>query len=431
MKKKTVLSTFISVMIAGSSFAFDMNDAVTLGLQNNANLLSQEADNDAQFYQRNTAVAAFLPTVSVGASHQIDPKRVNPKTGKRTEAQPYGAQLTVSYNLFNGLHDLFGLLAGQDAYEASQLQYNGHVEDLKLNIRTAYLGYLSAIDNLTISRDFLDKTQKDYDDTSQKVRLGSSSQIDQLKVAVDLADAKLNVDEAIAAIDRQRRNLHLLIGADVAPENLTEQTSKIDTAYQIATYDTLESRMLENRDEIRALKLVSSANQYKLGVDASGYLPKVDLTLKQTAVGNSSIPTTNYGSGKGNGAKTLELSLSWNLFAGFATTNTVMSDYKKFYSSVNSAAYTTEQLKTKLFGEYTNFNLQKQRITRTEQQLEQAETNYNNIHNKYVSGLASSQDLLDAKNTLLKVKTSVSLAKYNFLTSIYTLRRLVQAKITP
>jgi len=244
---------------------------------------------------------------------------------------------------------------------------------------------------------------------------------DLLQVQVNMSNAKQNVVRAKANVKIAKFELsNILGGMDLSSENI-EELKQRDLIKKI--YD---KSLLEQRSEIKALKmnLESLRNQQK-AVRGSN-LPKVDASLSHNRF-YEDLSFNEVDSGIDN-QNVANLSATWNLYNG-GSDNTQIAIYNTRMAKLKSQlAKTTLDINLQYENALSDLEVANDNYKTATLALEQAKENYNIVNNRFKEGISTSTDLTDANFLLTSAKQRYTRAYFDKYISKATLQRVVEAK---
>lgn len=413
MKKKIAILT----LLATSTFAIDINEAIQRGVQNSNVLKQQLETTNIATYSKEQQFASFLPTIDTSYSYyDRDTQRLSDNKKDST------ASLIVSYNLFNGLSDSNLYEASKKDEEVAILYLQSAKEDIVLQIKTAYVDYLSAKENLNIQKESLNLLKKQFEDTKMLYKQGMLAKNDLLKVEVELLSIEQKLNKAISELKIARLSLIKLIGEfDTEPENIL-------TSIEDINFERLTEDMYKNRSELKALTKAKESLQYKKTALNSTAMPKLDLTTSFVQYGDETRPNGRGNSELYDDEKTIGMTMKWNLYNGGKDELAK----KKYISQILSNDAQVDEMKKKLSLQlakaYEEYSLAVSNLKISQKAKESAKENYKIVENQFKEGLAKTSDRLDAREYLTRANSEYNIAYFDAITSLYTIQRISQSK---
>jgi outer membrane protein TolC len=201
---------------SGSALAasgISLTDAVRLALARNERSKLAALDVVSAEASVHKARAAFLPTVSVGASHVLRP--IDATEDRRWTAT--NGTLTVNQPLL--VATAFPLYAGaKHGYEASRYDEVDQRRQLAADTARAFFAVVTQQRILVAARSRLDRADASLADTTARATAGLVSSNDVTRSAVERASAGQTLAAAEAALERARLELGYMLDAEVRDE---------------------------------------------------------------------------------------------------------------------------------------------------------------------------------------------------------------------
>ena len=407
---------FVFTSLSMSLFALTLSESIELAVANSPKVSISKSSVSYSKYMKNEAVSSYHPTLDAAFAWQ---KLDNETAFSYSPTHNYS--LSLKYNLFNGFSDSSNINSKEYELEASKLNSLSVIADLKLSVIKAYTDYLKVQKAIKTQEEQLTSLTKQYDDTDVKYEQGIVAKNELLMIDVQ----KLKVEQALIKVKSDfivaRHNLENIMATAIAEnEEISDFNIEIQEVEDILS---LESQMMENRSEIKAMLLnIKSLNSQKDAVDGN-YLPKVNIEVKHqindkerkfgTVITQPKDQTT-YG-----------VNASWNLYGGFSDT------YKKkaILEKRNQQNYQLNQLKLDLKKQlrkaYEDFKVAKSAKYVAYRTKESAEENYRITSDRYSYGKVDTLTLLVSQSNLTEAENANNNAYYDLYMAYKTLQRVV------
>lgn len=412
---KKINSLLLSTLLASNMFAINLDEVLNISLQKNLDIASSEYDYKESKETFNQSKSSFLPKLDLSYSYN---NRDEVIAGAQIKEDSTGLA-KISYNLFNGLSDLSTLNSSKYVKDASRYYLNAMKQDVVLNTKTAYINYLNSKKNLQTQEDSYKLFEKQYLDAKSMYEQGLISKNDLLKVEVNLLDSKQNVVEAKGNLKISKFSLsNILAGYDLSNENIEDlNLAQLD-------YKIMENVSLENRSELKALKLsLKSVKELSFGANSS-FMPKVNASLAYYEYGDNE--SLNGRAGYPDNQEVINITASWNLYNGSYDA----SELRKKSIQVKKASIALEKVRLDIKLQYENaitkYEVAKLNYDSSTLALEQAKENYQIVENRFKEGLSDNTDLIDANYLLTTAKQRYSKSYYDKYLAIATIKRVVE-----
>lgn len=408
MKKYMVFPLILGINL----FALDIDSAVQKALENNFSLKEQQYIVEEKQESYNGSYNLYQPKLNVGYTYNDRNRLI---TGQIDKDSTLSA--TLSYNLFNGLSDMYTIEAYKDIFDASSFTYEAAKQDIILDVKVAYTNYLLARKNTQTNKEAYNLYTTQYKDTENFYKQGLIAKNELLEVEVQMLQAKQNLQGSISDESIALHQLENLLGTKIATS--VEEIEYIDS--ELVSEKIMQ---LENRSEIRSLKeiLNSLINQQK--TIQGNFYPQLDATFGHYQYGDGVEVDGRLGYPDSQNVGTL--ALSWNLYNGGKDS----SDKVVLQKQIKQVSMQIEDLKQKILLQYQTalekYKLSKLNLQTATKSLESAKLNYEIVANKFKEGLSTNKDLIDANYLLVNAKENYFSSFYNRYISSATLQRILE-----
>lgn len=408
MKSKILgLSIGLSVLTCANLLALDINEAIKISIKNNYSLQQQKYVVDESELNFDSSYSRYKPKLDLSYNYNSRDKIIGTQIKNDSTSS-----VTISYNLFNGFMDKYNIDANKNLFESSKLTYEAAKQDLILEVKNQYINYLLKQKNSKTFTQALKLYEKQYEDSLNFLKQGLIAKNELLEVEVQMLQAMQNLQNAKSDEKISKYELENLLGIKIFNE-----------VKSISLNETIkfDKKNIENRSELKSLKLVSSSYLSISKSKQGGYFPKIDTSFSVNKYGEDATPTNNS-------QNIGTINLNWNLYNGNADNTAVMINRKK----ANQYMMQLKDLKQQINLQYQNANEQLQvsklNLKTANKALETSKLNYKIVVNKVQEGLSSNKDLIDANYLLTQSKQNYFSAYYGRYLAIATLQRVLEEK---
>jgi outer membrane protein len=442
MKLKLLVIIFLlpfTVLMAQDKL-LSKEEAVIKALENNFGI--QVARNQVEIAENNSGLlnSGFLPTLTgnAGANYQRDDSTFefpgqflrDPATGQtlldtsgnpvpradaglyKAEAQRYNAGLTANYTLFDGLGRFYNFKRLKEQYQLSSLQARETIENTMIQMFSVYFEIARLTENKNVQQQALEISNQRIKRSEYAFEYGQSTKLDILNAEVDVTNDSINLLNTNQQLANAKRDLNVVLNQDL------NEDYKVDTLIAFIPKLKLNEFMAEsNLNNVAILQTERNLaiNAYDIKVNASGYLPIVDLNgsygwnLNQNAA-SAFFPGVNVNNNRSFG---LGARLTWNLFDGGGTMVRVKNA---------KITYKNQELLKKQVAMEVNRDIQnamaiyENRLNIFKIQEKNVVTNQNNFERskeQFQLGRITSIEFRQAQINLLNAQTNKNLAKYD------------------
>ena len=421
-KRFLVLSAALTMALSQGAFAgetvqLNLDDAMQRAFQTNPTISISKYELDSA--RANYNAARQSRGISITASHQTqrsgynDAREVRLADGSgaywtKSIGNNHSNALTASLPIFTG-----GKLSGQIEQAKANYKYNEvgvqrTYNEMRSTVTNGYFNMLQ-MDNLqklnaeSVTRlaDHLKNVQAQYD-------VGVVAKVDVLRSQVELANAKQTLIQAENNYQIAEANLNKIVGLPM------DTTLKLDNILVYSAYDrTMEDCLAyaaEHRPELMQAKYNVDAAKGALKVARSGHMPQVSASASQ-AWSSDSWP------GDDNGNWGVGVNVSLNVFDTGVTLSKIHGAEADLKKAEETYRDTVDSVNLDVRTNYLGLREAEKRINTTKLAVEQADEDYRIAQLRYMSGVGTNTDVLDAQVALTQAKTNYTQALYDYNTS--------------
>lgn len=409
MRPRIALSALFSLLLMGTA------DALALTLQE-ALSLAREANpqHRASFLRVRSAedlhsatLGPYLPSLDATASFRRLSTSSNDFTTKVYD-------LTLSYTLLDGGQRQADRRIAYFTLESEKAVLNQTLRDLELSVKSAFYTLIAQRETLEQRKIQLRDAQKDHEVAEGRYTYGVAKLSDVLQASVRLEQARFNVVQAEGDLQKAYSDLSSLIGRPLDSRYDTE--GPLDVGTSVPPAEAVSGAALRRPEIVQAEQSLKISEQNRL-LARSAFLPvfSASASYTKTSGGYSSITFPEE--------KTLGLTATWNLFelGKFFT-------YRSSKTAEETSAASLEETKRQILLEasktYEDFRTSLNKLRVAEQQLRQAEHNYNQAFGEYKVGKADILSLVQAESLLSTAREQLIASKLNLALSRALLERV-------
>jgi outer membrane protein TolC len=419
MMKNILLTTAIILTFSMNAFALTMQQAVSSALDNSFLLKQYKSTTKQSMYNAKASKSAYMPSLSASYSYA---------DSNRKTAYPYGdkssqASISLSYNLFNGLSDLYTIKSASAKAKADKYMENATKADIVRDVQKAYLDVLKSIKEIEVAKEAVELLEKQYKDAKVAFKVGTQAKNEMLKVEVETASIKQEQLQAQSALVIAVQNLSYLMGVELATtENFVDVEEQIETTQP--DRKQLLVATVKNRSEIKYIhQLIKSAMYDKKSI-RGGYMPKIDISATYNSYGDDTNPSNrNYTYDTEN---VIGATATWSIFDGFSKSNRIKAAAENKNALINKLRDTEKSLTLQMDNAIENLKLAKASLGVAKKSVISAEENYRITHSQYKQSVATNTDLLDARYMLTRAKSDYNTALYNLYKAIADIDRVTE-----
>ena len=398
-----------------------LNQAIDIALKDHPTIKQSRETVAASRYNIGVARAAYLPQVNFVTNYYYGnafPGSSNkPGTsGTSGSTASIGSLGVTNFYLYqfqaNQLIYDFGKTPGlidesRASFGQNQQDYAGTRQQVVLDARTAYFGYLAAQRAQKVQEDTVKQNQDLLKQAQGFYKVGLKAKIDVTKAEANLYQAEANLIQAKNNVQLSQVTLMTALGLKTWPFTQVEDVLEVTT--QPRSLEELKAKALERRPEIQKNRFQQKFNEAGVQVARSGYFP----TLTSTAAyGWQSVdaPFATQPSNWYVGA-----ALTVPLFEGLSTAYSLNQNKAQLRASVENYEVLRQNVTKEVNQTYLNVKTGWELIRATKKALEAARENLRLAWGRYQAGVGTIIEFTDAQ-------VQFSQADLNFVQALYNYR---------
>lgn len=396
---------------AGETVAMNLDDAMLRAFRTNPTVSIAQYELDSARASYNAARQSR--GISITASHQTkrygndDAVEVNGNWTKGI-GNKHSNGLTASLPIFTG-----GKLSGQIQKAKANFKYNEigvqrTYNEMRSTVTSGYFDMLQADNMQKLSAESVTRLEDHLKNVQAQYDVGVVAKADVLRSQVELADAKQDLIKAENQYQLAEASLNRIVGLPM-DTNLKLDNILVYTAYDRTMEDCL-AYAAEHRPELEQAKQNVEAYKGALKVARSGHMPQVAASASQ------SWSDTNW-PGDENGNWGVGVSVEMNVFDTGVTLSKIHGAEADLKNAEETYRDTVDSVNLDVRNNYLSLREAEKRIGNTKLAVEQADEDYRIAQLRYMSGVGTNTDVLDAQVALTKAKTNYTQALYDYNTS--------------
>lgn len=409
---------------AGETVALNLDDAMLRAFQTNPTVSIAQYELDSARASYNAARQSR--GISISASHQTkrygndDAVEVNGNWTKGI-GNKHSNGLTASLPIFTG-----GKLSGQIQKAKANFKYNEigvqrTYNEMRSTVTSGYFDMLQADNMQKLSAESVTRLEDHLKNVQAQYDVGVVAKADVLRSQVELADAKQDLIKAENQYQLAEASLNRIVGLPM-DTNLKLDNILVYTAYDRTMEDCL-AYAAEHRPELEQAKQNVEAYKGALKVARSGHMPQVAASASQ------SWSDTNW-PGDENGNWGVGVSVEMNVFDTGVTLSKIHGAEADLKNAEETYRDTVDSVNLDVRNNYLSLREAEKRISTTKLAVEQADEDYRIAQLRYMSGVGTNTDVLDAQVALTQAKTNYTKALYDYNTSKTALETSIGVPMT-
>lgn len=404
---------------AGETVALNLDDAMLRAFQTNPTVSIAQYELDSARASYNAARQSR--GISITASHTTKRGGYDDNIIKKTDAtgawtgeywknigNNHSNGLTASLPIFTG-----GKLSGTIKQAKANYQYNEvgvqrTYNEMRSTVTDGYFNMLQADNIQKLSAESVTRLEDHLKNVQAQYDVGVVAKVDVLRSQVELANAKQTLIQAENAYQVAEANMNKIVGLPM-DTNLKLDNLLVYNAYDKNMDDCL-AYAAEHRPELMQAKYNVDAAKGALMVARSGHMPQVAASASQSW-SDSNWP----GDEKGNWG--VGVNVSMNVFDTGVTLSKIHGAEADLKKAEETYRNTVDSVNLDVRSNYLGLREAEKRISTTKLAVEQADEDYRIAQLRYMSGVGTNTDVLDAQVALTQAKTNYTKALYDYNTS--------------
>lgn len=433
-RMKLKITALLTLLIIGIGTAqqkkWTLEECVVYAVENNLTIEQFELDLENAKIDESDALGNFLPNLSASSSASSNTGfSINPTNNSPTNETAFNMNASISTNatLFNGMRNIHRMNRAKLSALASQYRLDDLVDDIRLNVASAYLLILSNKESLKVFNAQYAVTEQDLKKTKELVDSGVVPRGDLLEIEATAANQEQQIVNAENSVLISRINL-----AQMLQITDYENFDISDDEFQIPL-----STILDNSPKVIFDKALTFRNDIKFS-ESNVDIAKKDLDIAKGALYPTLGAFFNYGSrysdvtqipdqngdfytpnftdqlwifdGMSYGAQ-----LNIPVFNGFSVKNNI----KRSKISIERAKLQLQQnkldLETNINQAYVDVKAFSKAYEAAEKTLEARRLAYQYSKERFDVGLMNSFDFSQAQSRVDNAEAEVIRTKYNYI----------------
>lgn len=423
-KRLLTLSVAVSLLLCQSAFA---DEAVELNLQDamerafNTNPAITIAGYERDSARANYNAARQSRGIIISASHNTQRGGYDDNVVRKTK--PDGSWTGEYYKAIGNTHSnslkasipiyTGGKLSGTvKHYKANYLYTVEGVQkaynDMRSTVTTGYFDMLQAGNMQDLGRESVEQLADHLKNVEAQYEVGVVAKVDVLRSQVELANAKQTLIQYENSYQIAEANLNKIVGLPL------HTPLKLENILVYTPYDKdLEACLnyaSEHRPELEQAKQNVEAAKGALRVAISGHMPQISATASQDW-------SSDNWPGDENGNWAVGLNVNWNLFDTGVTNSKIHGAEADLAKAHETYRDTVDTVNLDVRTNYLSLREAEKRIDATHLAVDQADEDYRIAQLRYMNGVGTNTDVLDAQVALTTAKTNYLKALYDYNTS--------------
>jgi outer membrane protein TolC len=409
-----VIISFLSTSLVAQQ-RLSLKEAISVALENNYDI--RIAKSDAAISENNYSVgnAGFLPNLNVSASQtkNVSNTKQEYSSGQLVDksssaSDNTSASATLSWTVFDGLKMFISLSKLKELKEIGEVKLRSQVETSVADIIKFYYDIVRQKHNYNVTLESVAISEQRLKITEEKFSVGSASKLEVLSAKVDLNTDRSNLLNQEVVLNGLKVSLNTLLGRK------TSEEFDVDDHFEILTglnYNQLLEQAYKNNVDVLQSEKSKNVSSYDVGIYRAEYMPRFTLSSGYTysnALSDAGFFKSNKTYGYNYG-----LSLSWNLFNGFATTLQYQNALINLDKSDIKLQQTKAIVESNLITAFKNYEKNNEILALETENVSVAKENLDLAMEQIRLGSISPIEFRDVQKNYITAQSRLSSAQFN------------------
>lgn len=398
--------------LIGNTAEYNLLDIYKIALEQSERIQGAEQDLYISQQSKEKAEAAlFFPRLTALGMYQSNALNEGLSSyGIRA----YGLELDKSFSLGGG--EIYGYKMSKIAIDKSKRDIKTVKADYLIDVSTYFINILRAQKMVEINKTNVERLKKHRDAAEIRLKLGEIIKTPVLRAEAELSGADVELFKSENDLNLAKAVLARMIG--ISGDYSIINTEEINDLNSSITLDQFKDTAIKQRTEVQSLELTDALLEQNINISNSAFWPVV--TFQLTYSNFNLGPTMQYLNTQGTYAGVM---VSYPIFEGGIRRNEVNTAKAQRKKASLALSELKKSIYTEIESLYLEYITQKQIIKSLTDQVSFSKENYNLVFKQFTYGLATSLDVMDANNLLLRSETGLTDAKYKDQLLLIKLKR--------
>lgn len=362
--------------------------------------------------------------LSVSAANRRARDAGQPATNQNFANSTINTNLQLSYDV-----DLFGRTAStvratQQQVRFRELELERLVEELRLNVTTAYYDVQSADGQVAISEAAVRNAQKSLQDAEALERAGVGTRFAVLQSQVNLSNEQQRLNEARRDQRTARRRLTEILNVNGSVELLAADPVEQAGSWKLSLEESIVLA-LKNRAELEEQLVQRDLSKEQRRTALTSQLPRLNLSASYGVLGLIPGDGNPYATRGWADGYSLSARLTWNLFDGGATQARVKQRELDIALAESRFSQLQNQIRREVEQSYFTLESSFDSIGTAEKGVEQAKESLRLARLRFQAGVGTQTDVINSETDLTRAQRNLLLAIIGYNRALSSLQRAV------
>jgi TolC family type I secretion outer membrane protein len=438
----TLLLVFLAVLSPdaechGEESPLTLEGCIHAAIENNHAYLAEQENLAAAKAGVGKATSGFLPKVDVSETYMRSDNPVMAFGAKLNQGRftasdfavdslndprpidNFNFRAQVTQPIFNGGKEWVALKRAKLNAEASGMGLERARQDLVYRVVQAYYGVLLAEEYCKVAEAAVKDTEAHVQTANKFFEQGMLIGSEVLSAKVRQAEMREMLVRANNQLDIARAGLNMVMARP--QDTLVLIGQELEYHEFPGSLPALQDEAVAARPDLRGLTLNVKNAEAGITLAKTDYLPNLNFIARYE------LDDKDPFRGRGDSYTLLGV-ISWNIFDGLMTTNSVREARARHNSSRQMLEQMREGVLMEVRQSWNAVQEARERIDISSASVKEAEESFRIIQRRFASGLSKTIDVMDAETSLTRARLSKVQALYDYNTSVAAVKLSVGRK---
>ncbi len=409
---------FMLLMLSFSSFSLTFEEAKKIALDKNKDLEISELEVKKAEIAMKESWASFYPTVSLQSSYTrlLSVPQFEMPVG---EGEVEYISLGYPDNFRNSLMVTFPIFTfgkrfvvkelGERSKDIQVFQHETDKINLVKDLVTVFYGVVSAEEGLKIAEDALERSEDHLRTARIQYNQGRITKLELLSAETEFNSIKTELLNVSNGVEQAKSALNMMLGFPL--DTVIDISGEIKIDIDTFNLDLLNRLALSRRPEVKSMERLNEVAKLGKKLQYLAFLPDVIFS------GSFSYDKPVGFANEWDNNMTATIAVSLPIFQGFSRTNAINKYRLSIEQSVIREKIVREGIKMEIKNQFLAYNLNKQKLELSEEQLKRAKEAYGMADKQYRAGYISALEYKDIELGYKSAAFSHLNAQYNLIVS--------------
>lgn len=409
---------------------WSLQECLDYALENNIQLKEKAVTTASSKEDVLQQKSALFPSVSFSTSQSMNYRPFSKQTTSleggtmtfNTNAVSYNGSygINAQWTVWNGGRNRLNIKDAELTHQQNELAETQQANSIQEQVARLYVQILYENEAIRVCQEILKASEMQVERAKEMVAVGSLAKVEQVQLEAQVAQDRYSLISAQSQLADYTLQLKQLLEIHDGEAFLVRPLDAEDShvTAPLASQEEIYQYALENRPEIKSMKLGIERSKVSLSSARAGYMPTISLN-GGLGTSNASAQVDGFGvQVKNNLAYSMGLSVSVPIYDNRAARTNI----RKAKYSRESAELQLQEAQKQLYSTIESYFLDatnsQQQYLYAKKNVESMQESYNLTSEQFHLGLKNIVELTTGKNNLLQAQQQLLESKYNALYNI-------------